>query len=157
MSDTAPTSDKDPTTGGELAYLISLGIGDVGGDGHRQDEHIVIRSNLDSVGLLAAYKKGVLVVGVDCMKDVCSEYEDHKLTEEVWQKYIAAGICEAPFEWQKSEPGDAGHGKGIDWIEPEAFVDLFLLTVLRGEPSFLFEFPTSQAESLNIGGYGLFY
>lgn len=141
----------------ELPYLLDLEIGDWSRDGHEKSETIVIASNLDSDAIMKAYKAGAKKIGVDCMKEVCAEYEDNKLSEAHWRLYIAAGICTPPFDWVSDAADDPQTGDGIDWIDYEAYTDLFLLTVLCGNPKFRFVYPVRAAKSMPIGGYGVFH
>jgi len=137
-------------------HVIELVIGDWSGDGHEKTRRILLRTNLSSDEIINAYAEGTKVIGVDVMNEVAAEYEDSWLREDSWNKFVAAGIAEMGWEVEGGpehhwETGEAG----LD-LDTDSFLDLFLFTVLRGNPSFKYE-EIQPSASLPVGGYGLFH
>ena len=137
-------------TNTNLPYCIDLVIGDWSGDGHEKTRQYTIHSNLNKDCLVVAYWKAVEITGINLIKDVCSEYEDHNLPEDIYLKLCGFGVCELFRE------EDGSIDEDTLYMEPEFWVDLYCNFCKAGNPDFLFEFSTAPS-SINIGGYGLFY
>lgn len=131
--------------------IFELVVGDWSDDGHGKTDKFLIYSNFSKEQILAAYKKGAMMLGVDVTRDVCHKYEDSYLENEQWKKFEAAGMTlHELFQDEEFETD-------IDskfCIYTDSFVRLWLFTVKLGDPSFENEFV--RFSDIHIGGYGLF-
>lgn len=127
--------------------VIELVIGDWSGDGHNITNSIVIKTNLTQQEMIEAYQLGVQKIGFDLIEDVCADYEDNKISEDVYEKLVASGYkfdddCVVPSMIEPLELGGS-----------DDYADIYLHFVKIGNPQFVF----SYGSSIKIGGYGLFF
>lgn len=128
-----------------MKNIISLVMGDRSGDGHGKTDTVIIKSNLSKKDLEKAYKKAIKIIGFD-LAEVASEYEDNYISEKLYLKLKKAGFTE-----------DYGESEDEKYqIFSEAYADIYLFFIKIGEPKFEYEIVDSS-NSINIGGYGLFY
>lgn len=125
-------------------HLVSLVVGDWSYDGHNQTESFTIKSNLTGRQIEKAYAEGAKRLGVDLKKQVACEYEDPKIHKDVLQKFFEEEI---PEEF-------ADHDGDTYYLDPQSYAELYLLTVMVGDPKF--EYEVASVASIGVGGYGLF-
>jgi len=130
---------------------INLVVGDWSDDGHGRTETITINTNLTRSEVQRAYKAGVELIGVDLTKEVCRDYEDHKIDDDTWKKFREAGLTKTDVPvWEEEDFEDISSL----WVCPKSFAYLYCFIVKKGDSSF--EFKVVENKDLNIGGYGLF-
>lgn len=132
---------------------INLVVGDWSNDGHGRTDTITISTNLSRSAVQKAYKAGAEVVGVDLTKDVCRDYEDHYIDDDVLDKFRKAGLTQADVPEWKEEDLSTIDASSL-WVGSEIFAHLYCFIVKKGAPAF--EFTVVENKDLNIGGYGLF-
>lgn len=131
-----------------LLHTINLVVGDWSHDGHSKTETVTILSNLDKKALEKAYKKGSKKVGFDLETDVCADYEDMSMSEDISEKLKAAGI--KPHDYVEED--EAGLSFSYNH---EAFATLWLDIARLGNPDLKYEITADNNTTINIGGYGL--
>ncbi len=136
----------------ELEHSITLTLGDWSHDGHSQTEVITVKCNVDKKDLEKAYKKGTKKVGFDLTEDVCADYEDGSVSDEVIEKLRDAGIKPEDFA-EKGDADDEGWSLAYDY---EAFAGLWMRIAQLGDPDLKYEVAPTNPNNINIGGYGLF-
>lgn len=84
----------------EKSKCITFTLGDISGDGHNKTETFVAVSNLSSDELRDRYEAVVNKTGID-IRDICCDYEDDVITEEIQKKLENIGIdLNIPyFDW----------------------------------------------------------
>lgn len=75
----------------ETAKCITFTLGDISGDGHGKTDTFIAFSNLSSDELRERYEAVVNKTGID-IRDICCDYEDDVITEEVKKKLEKIGI-----------------------------------------------------------------
>lgn len=133
-----------------LHHTIALVMGDPSKDGHGKSERILIHSNISKLELQASFKRGAEIIGADITKHFNGDWEP-SIPEDVWQKLVDAGIAE--FGWDTT--GDLEDRMETE-VDAEAYADLYLFTVSKGNPGFDFKYQMPET-SIKIGGYGLFH
>lgn len=119
---------------------LNLVLGDWSGDGHSKTDTVTIETNLSKKEVWEAYSAGAKLIGVDLCNSVAAEYEDNKICRDDVAKFADAGYeCEID---------------DYNSIYTEEFTALFLFTVSKGRPDFVYEICKNQ--DLHIGGYGLY-
>ena len=126
-------------------YKINLCLGDYDLEGHREEAHFTIWSNLSKKEIQKFFRVGAKTLQCDITK-YCSALEDNKIPIQVLNKFIAYGLKLKIDQNSKKKKHE---------IDIQTFVDCFLLTVKIGNPKFNFEFE-KHTNNLYIGGYGLF-
>jgi hypothetical protein len=134
--------------GEAMKHTINLVTGDWSGDGHSQTSTQMIRSNLTRKELEGAYKKGAKKTGVDLTNGVAEDYEDSSFPHEDIEKLRDHGFKPEDYldEYEEGMPG------GLD---SESFYKVWLFIATVGDPRFKYE--EVQGESINVGGYGVFF
>lgn len=133
----------------ELPHMINLVVGDWSHDGHNMTEQSTIKCNLTKKDLEKAYKKGCKKVGFDLTEEVCADYEDMSVSDDVIEKLRAADI--KPEDFIENDDDD-GWSFSYNW---EAFTELWLRIAKLGNPDLEFEMCSNDSPNINIGGYGL--
>ncbi len=134
----------------ELTNTISLVLGDWSHDGHGHTDTVVILSNLTNKQIESAYKKGTKKVGFDFIKDVASDYEDSKISEEQLNKLISLGLK----GWDKV--GDESDEDAL-YLYTEAYADIYLFIVKLGNEEFEYKILEGELNpEIHIGGYGMY-
>lgn len=132
-----------------MKHLTELVLGDWSGDGHNQSITILIESNLNRDEIYKAYEKTAEELDFDLIQEVAFEYEDNIVTTEQALIINSLGIQldgKYLIDLESTEPID---------IWKDDFVNIFLAMVKRGNPSF--EYKRIEGETIEIGGYGLFF
>lgn len=139
-----PKKKQEVATTPELIkHSINLVVGDASGDGHNIRETILVSSSLDKKRLEKAYEKGAKIACVDLQNDVCSEYEDSAITNDVCEKLKLVGI-------------DVDHEEGDEVeIDADFFAELYMRIAKLGDPELEYDFPSVNIAEIDIGGYGL--
>lgn len=138
--------------------IVTLVVGDWSNDGHGQTSTLQIESNFNSRKIEKAYQKGTKLVGVDLDEDVACDYEEPYMSRTQLEAFEKAGITTK--EWAGVESDMLFDDDDVDRItmNKDTYVRLYCLIVKLGDPKFEFSFiPYNQVESVNVGGYGLFY
>jgi hypothetical protein len=131
---------------------VNLVMGDYSGDGHMQQETMLIECNLTTLEIADAYKKGRAIVGWDLSETVADEYEDNKISLEKCNRLKELGY-DTGFEGEGWVDEDDEEGPRISTIE---FAHVYMFFVWLGNKDVVWEFVNDSTGKLNIGGYGLF-
>lgn len=136
---------------------INFHVGDWSGDGHMQHEVYIYEVNLSKKDLHKAFIKGCKKIGIKCSVSsnennspelqICSEYEDDHVPDEVIDLMIKAGLNpEDYFE------------KGYHFFRgvSNKFTNLWLDIAKIGNNNLIYIGPETGTESIEVGGYGLF-
>lgn len=137
--------------GKELKHRIRLVMGDPGGDGHGRSSERICASNLSGEELKQAYTAGTKLLGFDFTANICSEYEDSRVSTADAEKLKALG-CTA-FDNVSKYDYDEDDGYSI-WRDEYVAIYLFLCKL--GNPEFEYKLVSDQMDYIEIGGYGLF-
>lgn len=132
--------------------ITYLNVGDFYGDGHGRYETIIVDHNLENSNeLLAAYKAGTKIVGIDLRRDVLAEYEGRMEVEQydILSKHIDITKYATKEEYHEGPEVYLEDGPG-------GFAQIWMEIAQLGNPEIEFEF-VKMNEMLDIGGYGLFY
>jgi len=129
----------------ELKNDIILTVGDWSKDGHNQFEVIPTKSSHNIEDIKKAYKQSVEKTGVDLSKEVCSEYGDREIKNEVTEK-LKPYFDVRDFTY-------TGEEKIWEGIE---FAYIYCEFIKISLPEFEYKFRNSNENNINIGGYGLF-
>lgn len=122
---------------------VQLVVGDWGGDGHERTETFLFDAQ-SQAAVVQAYQKGVELVGVDITK-FCDEYLDSDIPAAEVQKLIAAGMTEGMID---------GNDDGTYYMHHDSFAQVYRFIAMKGDPELRMD--PVQAETIHIGGYGLF-
>ena len=95
-------------------HVFRLMLGDWSGDGHGIDTTYRIQSNKPIEEVRAAYFSALEQTGLDLTEEVCAEYEDNVITEEMVSRLKGLGL---------PVPADR------EWVQTDEFVDDNTLTV----------------------------
>lgn len=142
----------------ELPNRITLVLGDWSHDGHNMTSNFIIDSNLTSKEVESAYKRGASKCGLDLRANVCSDYEDSSISAEDFKKLADAGYDRGDFgkvDPDDDDPPGDPLKVGIDYVDHDEFLRMWLFIVKLGEPSFECKEIRSYDVTVNIGGYGL--
>lgn len=123
---------------------IVLVVGDWSHDGHERTDQISIVSNLNAKQIEEAYKLGTQIMNFDFQKTVCTDYEDNFLDEEDSAILKSFGINQHDEECQGC------------YLNSEIFAEIWMQIAKLGNPLLEYKFVSSKANTINIGGYGLF-
>lgn len=124
--------------------VINLLLGDWSGDGHSITETVTIECNRNVETLKMAYERGVELTGINLTKDICSDYEDNKVSSEIIETLKVFGMVDLPDTYDEDSYSF--------WTDTYANTWLFIAKV--GDPEL--EFKIVKNQSINIGGYGLY-
>jgi len=119
--------------------LISLLVGDWGGDGHEKSESFLVESNLSAEQIEEAYQKGSKILGFDFREWVGADYGDREL-DDAHKASLIKHKC-------------MGKKETYGW-DIELHIRIFLNIVKLGNNAFHYMF--SQIPTIVVGGYGLF-
>jgi len=125
-----------------MTHKISLVLGDWSHDDHNMTDMVTVEVNLTPAQIKKAYSAGTAIVGVDLTRDVCSEYEDHKLSDAHYEVFKKSGVLPDSNE--------------DSWMDSDTFAELYLWVCKQGDATFTYKIVANNNASINIGGYGLF-
>jgi hypothetical protein len=129
-----------------MQHEIQLVMGDWSGDGHCQTETVYIRSNLSKEELKQAYLKGVDITGVHLTSGIARNYEDSIFPQDAVDSLVKFGFKPSEFLGDDED----------DWIVyTDGFYLIWLFIAKIGNPEL--EWEEAKSDSLEIGGYGLFW
>ncbi len=118
---------------------ICICVGDWSDDGHGETVDYWIETYFTDKKIKKAYQAGTAKLSFDLTEDVCRNYEDYHLTEEVLEELRGAGF---------TEEVDA------DFLGTDSFFNIYTFICKLGNPDF--SFIQIKPVYINIGGYGLF-
>jgi hypothetical protein len=149
-------------TDNKMKNLINLEVGDSSDTGHGIHTSYVIRSNFSKKEINKSYKTAVKNAGFDLVKKICAEYEDYQIPEKYREKLLAIPeIYNLLKSWQEESDVDEEVTSNSLFsfdVEDHSWVEIFLAFTKFGNPNFEYEIlDNSELETINIGGYGLFY
>ncbi len=127
--------------------IIRLVVGDYSGDGHNKSESFYINSSLSKKNMQEAYINGAKKLGVDLVNDICTNYEDSRLPPEAKKIFMDAGF-EDKYDYELDDEESMAYNH--QWF------DLYLFTVWYGNNDFEYLMENQNAETIIVGGYGLF-
>lgn len=129
--------------------IISLVVGDMGGDGHEKIKKRYYRTNLPKQEVKDAYNKGVELLGIDITK-YCQEYEDNSVPKEIIDKLLEKG-----FESEDLDLADIDIDSEEDrhHIYYTVYLDIWEFIAKAGASNLILE--KIPDNDINIGGYGL--
>jgi hypothetical protein len=133
-----------------LNNTISLVLGDWSSDGHGKTDTITLKSNLSRTEVVAAYEAGTKTLGFDFIEKVADEYEDGSLRNPELEILLSHGLNLKDVGIEDEVDEDEGVSL---WVE--TYANIYLFIVKLGNKDFEYEFCGS--DSIQIGGYGLFY
>ena len=118
-------------------HVFRLMLGDWSGDGHGIDTTYRIQSNKPIEEVRAAYFSALEQTGLDLTEEVCAEYEDNVITEEMVSRLKGLGL---------PVPADR------EWVQTDEFVDLVLAYIKLGDPALELEvLPFEEMFQWNFG------
>lgn len=130
---------------------IELVLGDWSDDGHGKTESFYIKTEEDIDDINSAYKKGSEIIGFWLDEEVCYEYENNVMEDDVFEKLEASGF---PLLQEIID--------NEMYLYEDVFTKIYLHVVSIGFKElfgrdFYFEYARKNIPTINIGGYGLFY
>lgn len=131
-----------------MKYKIAITVGDYSGDCHDKKDIFLFQSNCSSSALYSAYRRGVKIVDVDLSRDVCANYGGSTIMGAYYTKLLSHKLIDKTFNCYGDEDDRI-------FIYPEEFVKIYLGIVKLGFPDFSFE--EIMPDTINIGGYGLYF
>jgi len=146
-------------------YRLTLQAGDWSCDGHGLSEVFVIDSNLTQGELVDAYKDGVKHFGIDLTEEVCEDYEDARIPEDLVKKLYDSGFDINKFHSLKD--GTFSYDEDGELVddsdnceEPrlcgETFKDVWLHFCRIGNPQFQYKEINTRDVVIQLGAYGCF-
>lgn len=127
-----------------MEHLISLELGDTGGDGHDKSSSIYIKSNVERTEL-ARMIRSKEVRSVFDTNEECSEYEESSLSYHCTKKLRELDLLNDDTEC-------ADEDRLPVWRDD--YVNILLSVVQHFYPEF--EYEEIRLREIDIGGYGLF-
>lgn len=132
--------------------LLTLRVGDWGGDGHERTEDILIRVNRSSVDIETAYCAGVEVCEVD-IKSLVADYEEWNIPSGELRKLHRHGILR---DWNFDDEESLSEDFSLLY-EIDMYAEIYLRIAQLGDPDLKYETVDNEENPvLCIGGYGLF-
>jgi hypothetical protein len=128
-----------------MTNTINLVVGDWSDDGHGKTDSYTIQTKTTRLELEKAFKKGQKIIGFNLDEDVCAEYEEYELKESEADK-----IREHLPNFNIDDLDDGCY------MDSESFAILYMEIAKLGDPTIEYEIADNE-NSINIGGYGLFY
>lgn len=129
--------------------LININLGDWSDDGHGKTSDNYFNCSHERKDVVAAYKKGCKKLGFVLHEEVASDYEDSKLDEDYYEKFVALGFT--------------GTFEDLDYMQSEDLVELFIFTVQLGNSAIQFTPAVSEVQEMfgyaglsGHFGYGIF-
>lgn len=101
-----------------------LAIGDTSGDGHGRNEKVLIDCNKSIKSIQVAYRESCEKTGIPFHENICSEYGDNIIREEVQIELKTHNI---DFDFSVLDPCD--DGSEDCYIYVDQYVDLFMAFV----------------------------
>jgi hypothetical protein len=147
--------------------IVNLIVGDWSNDGHSKTKTITIESNLSPTEIEQAYQKAITILGFDFCEEVCHSYEDHNISKSHLDILIKNGlqlklepksqsIFDPKILYLDSYSIKEFQKTGSMDLNANYFATIYLFIITLGNSKFWYE-PTDSSNSINIGGYGLFY
>ncbi len=133
-------------------HKINLVVGDWSGDGHDKTEDILISSSLEKKDLVKAYKAGLKATKIAHDK-FCTEYEQNSIPRSTYLELLALDPSLGEHENYNNDLKD---GEDIWGLTHEEFAHMYMIIAKVGNPKLKWTFEVTS-DSINIGGYGLFY
>lgn len=134
-------------------YRVKLVLGDWSGDGHNISSSLFVSSSLSASELRTAYAEGTKKVGFDYCNTVCAEYEDSSISKEKLNR-----LKELGFELRDSD-GEEFELEEQDeclFMDEETFAGMYMFICKLGNETLEYQFVSDNAQSNQIGGYGLY-
>lgn len=133
-------------------HTVSLVVGDWSRDGHNMSETIMIEANMTNREIEKAYKKGVVLTGIDLSKE-CNGYEQSQLSEGTIERLKMIGI--QYIEDDNSDDPESTSPDEDGYVSAECFAYIYL-TIARVGSGGKLDYSIIKGDDINIGGYGLF-
>lgn len=131
--------------------LLTLRVGDWGGDGHERTEDILVRVNKPPEDIETAYYAGVKVCEVD-IKKLVADYEEWDIPSAELRKLHQHGILR---DWNFDEESLSEDFSLL--YEIDMYAEIYLRIAQLGDPDLKYEtVENDENPVLCIGGYGLF-
>lgn len=121
-------------------HIITFVIGDWSDDGHGKTRELLFQSNLSKIEVENAYVEGTKLINFDFSEKVAVEYQNPELPA----KYLKI----------LNDFGAKLHPK-LEDLDYESFADIWMFIAKLGRPDL--EIKMLNKNSIDIGGYGLFY
>lgn len=136
-----------------MAYMYRITTGDWSQDGHNQTDDFYIISNKAYEDLQLAWGKAKEACPQLDPKDMCYEFEDHRIPAEVeeWLVHEHVGFYN---KW--TEP-DQGGDDFANFTCPQSLVEYMFLFMQIGDPDLDLKVLSVPWLSFATGGYGLYY
>lgn len=133
-----------------MEHTFILELGDPSGDGHGQSDRYTYRSNLDSHGLVIAYRMAAHKHKLN-ITDECTNYKCIKLRKQFIDRFneVFADDAEALKLIQ-----DCGWGEGN--LGPDQHAEIYLHIAKLAHPELVWEQASNLVQIVDIGGYGYF-
>lgn len=138
--------------GSNLSQIITLTVGDWGGDGHNMTENFSYNSNYTCEDVMAAYQRAI-VNGVPDITSQCYDYEDDCLSEEFIDSWVEKSKSSHP---QIEGFNNAVLACRVEPIDAAVFAEIYLFIAKTELPDLVYK-PVGVVNAISIGGYGLFY
>lgn len=137
----------------ELTYKVDIVVGDWSGDGHSRETTISFKTNKSADELKKLGNTIFDSIGVD-FYSLCEAYEDNVIRGEDYTRLRDIGIFEnltcEDFSLHKDEDEEYIH------VGEYSFSTIYMRILQHLDPTFKFE-RTEKNDSIQIGGYGLFF
>lgn len=146
--------ERDGSMNDVKEHIVDLVVGDWSHDGHEKTNVVAVKINVTPNELRSAYENGTKEVGFDLTRDVAADYKDNVLSNERMKVLVANGYDEFTVERVEYD-NDSSDYTGDYRLRVDSFVDVWLFIAKLGDPSLTYEIVNN--DSVNIGGYGLFY
>ncbi|MFN0318540.1 MAG: hypothetical protein ACKVQA_26235 [Burkholderiales bacterium] len=127
-----------------MQNLINLTVGDYHGDGHEKFEQFCIKSSSTKEEIENDHNLGSIIIGFDMCRDLCAEYEDNEINQDI------SDLIRHFLPLFAIDEIDDGFR-----MDCETFVNLYMEIAKLGNPSLEYEFVS--IDNIRVGGYGLFY
>ena len=129
-----------------MKYIIELIYGDPSCDGHGMSASDFYRSNYKTKNIAKAVATSEVKHNLFFDKDICAEYGESTINSDIYDQFFAMGIDIASYT------EDWGDGE----YHVHDFTGLYLAFAKLSLPDLQTEFMEITADSLDIGGYGMF-
>jgi hypothetical protein len=143
---------------------IKFPIGDWSDDGHGKCDWFIIETNKTVEEVREIHFSCKEKLGFD-IGDLCRDYEEHSINEEITAKLISLGIVEENnpciIEDERFWPGEAEGSKTLCelWLDVLKYLDdTFIWTIVSEDIPCINHYAFDQKKRhLQTPGYGLFY
>lgn len=152
---------------------VKLIVGDWSGDGHEKSEDFFVEVD-DAIDLNKFYKKGTKLLGVNFIEKFCTDYEDQYVSSKFWKllksktelpERLVRVVENEEYYYDENFEGYDNEDSGEDdtppspdhhSLQPTTFVIIYLeICKLGGLENY--KLVEDTFETIDIGGYGLFY